>query len=166
MIKHTQIILATFFIVFSVFSCVKKDNNNNESDQMESLTPTDYIHNEFNNKKLMDSLITKFIKYGDTLAYKKARNIYFISDEKTSFIFYSLIMSNKYGFKSSYYDIYYILTTSDKNSLDNKTSKMADYYLLKAYEKGSQDAKKVVEKKFGDLQTFPHSDKYWMDINK
>ena len=135
-----------FVILITVLSCNKNNSKVDIANKEEVITSTGTMNNLLNNKKYMDSLRNKFIAKGDTTAYKEARNIYFIAEEKTGFLFYSLLMSNKYNYKSSCYDIYFILTTSDKNKLDKETSKMAEYYLFKAYKNGSINAKRVIEK--------------------
>lgn len=80
----------------------------------------------------MDSLEKLVLFSGDTMAYNELKGIFYIGEQKvTGLLYYSLIMSNKYNYKRASYDVYDILTYDNK-VLDDKTKKMAIYYLQKS----------------------------------
>src|SRR5437762_2982669 len=81
---------------------------------------------------LMDSLDNRVLNYGDTLAYSELKIIHYVGEQRfTGFLYYALIMSNKYNHKTASKDVYEILTIND-GVLDNKTRKIAEDYLLKS----------------------------------
>jgi hypothetical protein len=56
-------------------------------------------------------------------------------------------MSNKFDYPQAYYDVFTCLTDvylSDLHQIDDKTASMAIDYLLKANERGHQQAKEIV----------------------
>ncbi|WP_269234132.1 hypothetical protein [Flavobacterium flavigenum] len=115
--------------VFLVVSCNKKSNGEIITSDMNSAT---FFREKLYNKKLMDSLNYLVLSKGDTLAYNELKGIHYIGEQKfTGFLYYALIMSNKYNYKVASFDVYDILTT-DKKFLDKKTKKMANEYLLKS----------------------------------
>lgn len=63
----------------------------------------------------MDSLNYLVLSKGDTLAYNELKGIHYIGEQKfTGFLYYALIMSNKYNYKVASFDVYDILTTDKK----------------------------------------------------
>jgi hypothetical protein len=116
------------FFIFLVISCNKKNCNETTI----SNNSVDYFREKLHNKKLIDSLNYLVLNKGDTLAYNQLKGIHYIGEQKfTGFLYYALIMSNKYNYKVASFDVYDILMTNDK-FLDIKTKKMADEYLLKS----------------------------------
>ena len=115
--------------VLSVISCNNKGNSEITTSDNNSAT---YFREKLFNKKLMDSLNYLVLSKGDTLAYNELKGIHYIGEQKfTGFLYYALIMSNKYNYKVASFDVYDILTT-EKKFLDIKTKKMANEYLLKS----------------------------------
>jgi hypothetical protein len=112
-----------------LFSCNKKSNDKIVTSDDNSGS---YFRRKLENKKLMDSLNDLVLSKGDTLAYNELKGIHYIGEQKfTGFLYYALIMSNKYNYKRASFDVYDILTI-DKKVLDEKTKKMADEYLQKS----------------------------------
>lgn len=112
-----------------VISCNKKSSS--EINTFDSNSAS-YFREKLYNKKLMDSLNYLVLSKGDTLAYNELKGIHYIGEQKfTGFLYYALIMSNKYNYKVASFDVYDILTT-EKKFLDEKTKKMANEYLLKS----------------------------------
>src|SRR6188768_3469218 len=71
------------------------------------------------NKELTDSLYNRALHHGDTLAYLNLRMIYYIGGSRTEdFLYYSLIMSNKYNYKPAADDVYFILSGGGDRVLD------------------------------------------------
>ncbi|MBK0369547.1 hypothetical protein [Flavobacterium agrisoli] len=115
-------------IIISVISCNNKEPLKLISDNNSAT----YFREKLFNKKLMDSLNYLVLSKGDTLAYNELKGIHYIGEQKfTGFLYYALIMSNKYNYKVASFDVYDILTT-EKKFLDIKTKKMANEYLLKS----------------------------------
>lgn len=115
-------------LIFLLISCNKKNNDAIVTDD----NSASYFRRKLENKKLLDSLDYLVMSKGDTLAYNELKAIHYIGEQKfTGFLYYALIMSNKYNYKVASYDVYDILTTNEK-FLDKETRRMADEYLLKS----------------------------------
>lgn len=116
-------------LIFLLISCNKKNINETVISDDNSGS---YFRRKLENKKLMDSLNDLVLSKGDTLAYNELKAIHYIGEHKfTGFLYYALIMSNKYNYKVASYDVYDILMV-DKKFLDVKTKKMAEEYLRKS----------------------------------
>ncbi|MFD2942411.1 hypothetical protein [Flavobacterium notoginsengisoli] len=114
--------------IFLLVSCNKKNNTEIVSDSNSGILFREKLHN----KKLIDSLDYLVLSKGDTLAYNELKGIHYIGEQKfTGFLYYALIMSNKYNYKVASFDVYDILTTNEK-ILDKETRSMADEYLIKS----------------------------------
>ncbi|MDP5199874.1 hypothetical protein [Flavobacterium sp. DG2-3] len=114
--------------IFLLISCNKK----NEDVAVTSDNSGSYFRRKLDDKKLMDSLNYLVLNKGDTLAYNELKGIHYIGEQKFSgFLYYALIMSNKYNYKRASFDVYDILMI-DKEFLDEKTKKMAEEYLMKS----------------------------------
>ena len=115
--------------IFLVISCNKKESIDITTSDNNSAS---FFREKLFNKKLMDSLNYLVLTKGDTLAYNELKGIHYIGEQKfTGFLYYALIMSNKYNYEVASFDVYDILTT-DKEFLDDKTKKMAKDYLEKS----------------------------------
>ncbi|CAM3733782.1 hypothetical protein [Flavobacterium chungbukense] len=115
-------------LILLLISCNKKNNAVIVTDD----NSASYFRRKLENKKLMDSLDNLVMSKGDTLAYNELKAIHYIGEQKfTGFLYYALIMSNKYNYKVASYDVYDILTTNEK-FLDKETRRMADEYLIKS----------------------------------
>lgn len=115
-------------LILLLISCNKKNNDAIVTDD----NSASYFRRKLENKKLMDSLDYLVMSKGDTLAYNELKAIHYIGEQKfTGFLYYALIMSNKYNYKIASYDVYDILTTNEK-FLDKETRSMADEYLIKS----------------------------------
>ncbi|MBZ4037618.1 hypothetical protein K6T82_22845 [Flavobacterium sp. 17A] len=115
-------------LIFVLISCNKKNNDPIITDD----NSASYFRRKLENKKLMDSLNDLVLSKGDTLAYNELKAIHYIGEQKfTGFLYYAMIMSNKYNYKVASFDVYDILTI-DKKFLDEKTKKIAEEYLQKS----------------------------------
>ncbi|MBE8723388.1 hypothetical protein [Flavobacterium hungaricum] len=120
--------LIIIIISSGMFSCNKK----NPSEITSSENSGTFFREKLHNKELMDSLDYLVLSKGDTLAYNELKGIHYIGEQKfNGFLYYALIMSNKYNYKRASFDVYDILM-HDEKFLDKKTKKMADEYLLKS----------------------------------
>lgn len=85
---------------------------------------------KLHDSNLIDSLDNLALNKGDTLAYKKLREIYYLGEGRlTGFLFYALVMANKHHYKEASQDVYGILKYRDQ-TLDSTTLKMADEYFV------------------------------------
>ncbi|KAF2341917.1 hypothetical protein [Flavobacterium tistrianum] len=120
---------SVIILISVLFSCNEKNNDVIVTSDDNSGS---YFRRKLENKKLMDSLDYLVLSKGDTLAYNELKAIHYIGEHKfTGFLYYALIMSNKYNYKVASFDVYDILTTNEKY-LDVETRKIADEYLLKS----------------------------------
>ena len=94
------------------------------------------------------NLLKKAILYnGDIKAYNSINTEYLDYAYTEEFLLYAMIMSNKFDYPQAYYDVFTCLTDvylSDLHQIDDKTASMAIDYLLKANERGHQQAKEIV----------------------
>jgi hypothetical protein len=77
------------------------------------------------------------VEAGDTVAYYKISIDFFLADKSKEFLFYALIMANKYNDAQAHYDVYRILTDffdSNIETLDTITKELALYHLKKSKE--------------------------------
>lgn len=153
-------------IVFFVFYACNKKNNNHKNNEYEESTNTFSFYNE----KFMDDVQIEKLKNavqekGDTLAFKELEEIYFNSGHRKEFLYYALFMSNAYNYKQAYYSVYRILHTDFGEEKYKYNDKLANYYLLKAYELGSKNAIYNIEERFPKSK-IPSSKEYWKLIVK
>jgi hypothetical protein len=100
--------------------------------QKKGIDSASLFNEKLNNPELIDSLENLALNQGDTLAYFQLQQIHYIGEQRfTGFLYYALVMSNKYHYKKASYDVYDILTSRD-SSLDDKTKEMANEYLLRS----------------------------------
>ncbi|MGV6944273.1 hypothetical protein [Sphingobacterium kyonggiense] len=111
-----------------------------------SIEKNEFSLNELYNsdvKRLKDSVFFK----GDTLAYD-ALSVYYIDYSIPSeFMFYSLVMANKYKYPQSFYDVFLNICrmyNNDTEQMDDASAKMAIIYLLQASELGHHQAREEV----------------------
>ncbi|MEI3790173.1 MULTISPECIES: hypothetical protein [unclassified Chryseobacterium] len=137
--KINKINLFLSFLLF--FSCNNKnDNYLKKTETLDTVVPfNDSIY------KNADSAI----KRGDTLAYKKAYRYFSVNHYEKEFLYYSITMAHTYDWNQAYFDTYIILTNvNDDKKISNKN--LAEYYLLKSYEKNNRYAKEIVKEIFLD----------------
>lgn len=156
-------IIIFHLLLLIVFSCSKRKESPkslNFSDSINSTTD-DY---RLENYVMADILIKKAIIEGDTSAYKNLSSFYIMKiHRKEDLYFYALLMAEKHHYSKAYWDLFYVLSGSElcfnkKEVLD----KLAVYYLLLAYEGGSNDAKYSVKEIFkGKKIPKSHSFKEW-----
>ncbi len=82
------------------------------------------------------------IQKGDSSAYYELSTQY-LDYGYQDFLFYALIMANKYNYPDAYMDVFDCLTTEYIDSIemmDEETAKMAVDYLFKAYDNNQNQA--------------------------
>lgn len=95
-----------------------------------------------------DELKKAILSKGDTAAYQSLDIAYLDYSYKEEFLLYALVMANKYDYPQAYFDVFFCLTQTFSNNfgnIDETTATMAVDYLLKASEKGHDQAKEMVE---------------------
>jgi hypothetical protein len=118
-----------------------------------------------NNEKERTRLWKAAIDSGDCFAYNKIALAYLMTYREVDLYYYSLIMANKYHCPEAYRTLNSILTheayaSGDRVMLfsnDRNTKNLAFYYLFKAKELGSSQAKNDIELEFGKGKSVPNS---------
>ena len=105
----------------------------------------------------LDSLKNKIFVNGDIDSYNEL-SIAYLEYPDEDFLFWALIMANKYDNAEAYLDVYYTLHDSydcinnNLKEMDEKTKDFALEYLQKSAEKGSSDAREIITNHFPQLQ--------------
>lgn len=150
-----------YLLVIVIFIIACKKENLQESP---NTTPSEEYFDEYHNEVMINDLKEKIIFKGDTTAFWKLADIYMISGHQSEFLYYSLRIAEDYEYHEGYYIAYSILHTDVINPTNENTNKLANYYLLKAYEEGNKSAKRNIKLRFS--KNVPGSREYWLMINK
>lgn len=161
-----QVFIITVCIL--IVSCNKKSNleideKTVKSQTIKTVSTASLYFEDYNNNELIKELTSK-MNNGDTLAYKKLKDIFFYSGHIKEFLYNAILMSDKYNFPSADYDVYTILYSS--RYPEGKSSKLANYYLFKAYEENANHAESTIKERFGKKFKVPKSKAYWIEINQ
>ena len=120
---------------------------------------------------LMRSLSDSAITYGDERAFRRVSNCFMGDAREREFLYYALTMANEHNSSAACYDVFYIIAYSSPKrfeqhltEIDDRTRSLALYYLLRAYELGSDQAKTHVKILFGDTTSLPNAAQYWRDM--
>lgn len=144
------------FFLFFVLSCDKKDDTKQIKN---SVIPSDSFVVDFNNKQLTESLKKSIFK-GDTLAYEKLKEIYYLSGNKNEFFFYSFYMAKNFKHIRAYNDCYFNLKYQYKNENDKFLNRTTEYFLLKTYENMPEKIETSIEEFYGDIKNVPKSSSF------
>lgn len=90
--------------------------------------------------------------------------MYFYSGHSNDFLRIAMIMSNDFNYPQAYHDTYTILKTDVINKANLKSNRLANYYLLKAYELKFDDLESTVKNRFSNYKIIPSSDSYLQEI--
>jgi hypothetical protein len=124
------------FIFLSVLFLAIVSCHNPETEK--DVNSVSYFIEKLSNKELVDSLSDRALNKGDTLAYANLKAIFYIGEQRSSgFLFYALVMSNKYNYCQAYVDVHQILNNNDI-ILDTTTKKISLNYLEKNKVKNCQ----------------------------
>lgn len=117
----------------------------------------------------LNTMLEKGINNGDTIAYDKAFAYVMQNGGYTEFYYYALLMANKHNYNKAYHSLFILLTREGKKvngidiySSDEKTQRLANYYLLKSYELGYKSAYPTLENIFGS--NIPNSEHYLCEV--
>ena len=134
MYKNFKILILFFFI-----SSCKPDLKTRSQNDTGTKNDTGYLYQI--SSDTLSMLFDKSILAGDTDSYNALRLYYFIRNQFSEFLNYSLLMANKHHYNKAHYDVYYILTNPrwGGNILDTATKAMSDHYLLESRKLGYKD---------------------------
>lgn len=152
-INSIRINILKIVILLSIVSCNK---TNKEAEEFSISTPELY-REDFRNEKLTDSL-KSLIHKGDTIAYEKLKEIYYLSGYKKEFFFYSYYMAKNFKYVEAFGDCYSSLKYTQNDSSDIVLNKITEYFLLKAYEKKPKSFESSVEEIYPEKINIPKSD--------
>jgi len=135
--SKSYITLFILFVSIITLSCTKKVDQKSEVITI-------------NNTRPINELKDLVLKKGDTIAYDELGTAFLNEKHEEEYLVYSLIMANKYKYKSAYYYVYDCLLLPfdrDKIEVDEKTKALALEYLLKGVELNEHQAMSAL----GDL---------------
>jgi hypothetical protein len=148
-----------------ILSCgEKKEAKDNEESKNEkdAITQTEDTGMRMSNSKRI-TLLSEAITKGDTSAYNELATYHIFTGRGPEFLYHSIIMANKYDHARAYFVVYLILAQplnyQTFDSLGERTKIIAYYYLLKASEKGDNNAFYTAQDIFGKNKV-PKSSKY------
>jgi hypothetical protein len=136
--KTINIFIATM-LLFVVSGCETKENVHNTAEIERSM-------NQLNVN--INTLKEAVLNYGDTSAYERLSVAYLDYSVQEEFLFYAMIMANRFDYPQAYFDVYFCLTQAfsrDISKIDDRSAQLAIEFLLKAYEKEHHQAKDIVE---------------------
>jgi hypothetical protein len=154
----SKLLIMGIIIICCFTFCQEKE----QKEIAEEVSPSESYLEEFNNQKKVRNLLNKIVVNGDIVSYKELKNIYSYSNHGDDFLYYSLVMAENFKFSEAYFDAFIILKTDKIDSTNTKTNKLANYYLLKANERGVKEAKYFLNKRFGKISELPKSEEYWV----
>ena len=120
-INSIRIKILKIVILLSIVSCNK---TNKEAEEFSISTPELY-REDFRNEKLTDSL-KSLIHKGDTIAYEKLKEIYYLSGYKKEFFFYSYYMAKNFKYVEAFGDCYSSLKYTQNDSSDIVLNKITE----------------------------------------
>lgn len=150
-------------------SCKVEDKNNSQieefkdtADSSEVLYSTPSVYSDLlkdtddHVEKLRKAIHTK----GDTVAFHKLEEIYFLSGNKNEFLYDAQLMAHQYQYHGAFYSCYMIFSLHSNYSPEKFNSLYANYSLLRANElsngKYSSQINEVLKN-----QQIPTSKAYW-----
>ncbi|MCY1241096.1 hypothetical protein D3C87_142580 [compost metagenome] len=154
-------LLALILISSSFTYCVQHKNDSKE--MIQAISPGETYLKKFNNQEARDSLLTNIYIKGDSASYKELKDIYFLSGHTDDFLAPAMIMANDYNYHEAFEDVYRILHNV---KTDSKSNKLADYYLLRAYEIDSIKSNFLMKERFGKAFPKRNSNEYWKTIHE
>lgn len=124
---------------------------------------TKETNSDFENKELINNLLNNALERGDTIAYQELFEDYIFAGHYEDFFCTTIKMINRHeNFSQPYFDAYYLLTYGEFNF--NSRKKLSYYFLIKAYEKGNQDAISVVLYKKHENEDIVINSDYYKNI--
>ena len=160
--KKVLTFLSISLIVSIFFSCKQKKekvqdlkkNVEMKKGHKEGVSASAQVEDLVANEKERTRLWKAAIDSGNRRAYNKIANAYLMGYQESALYYYSLIVANKYHYPEAYLYMNDVLTHEASTgdlviiSDDEATQNLALYYLFKARELGSKDAKESIERHF------------------
>jgi hypothetical protein len=137
--KLYKVIIASITISIITISC--NNNKNNSYSAKEEIFSMNQAQRDV-------SEIKDEVRKGNIESYKELQTIY-LNYSSENFLFWALLMANKYKYPPAYLDAFHVLVNSSVgnieniNMMDNETEKMALYFLEKACDKNVAGAKEI-----------------------
>ena len=156
-ISWVKNITLNIIFIIAIFSCKKNANIENKTNKDYSISTHELYREDFRNEKLTDSL-KSLIHKGDTIAYEKLKEIYYLSGYEKEFFFYSYYMAKNFNYVEALGDCYSSLKYTQNDSSDIVLNKITEYFLLKAYEKKPKSFESSVEEIYPEKINIPKSD--------
>ncbi|SHI64969.1 hypothetical protein [Flavobacterium terrae] len=156
--------LKVLILISILYSCNKKDKIE-RSEYEEKSNTFSFYNKEFINANKIENLKKTIEIKGDTIAFLELEEIYFNSGHRDEFLYYAIFMANAYDYSGAYYTCYKILHTDFGKEKYKMNDKLANYYLLKANEKGSKSSTYNIKERFPNGK-IPSSEEYWKSIIK
>lgn len=129
--------------------CKRLINSNKNIEQIDSLG-TIKIIGQIPELPIQDRVLIDEIKKGSKLCYEIFKIRKYMQGQEYEMLLYALIMSNKYNYKSAYWDVYKYIwliynykqdeELNDLANLDPYAKSLAEYYFNKALEFGDKRA--------------------------
>lgn len=146
-----------------IYSCTEHKKTEIEDNNI--TTNHSYI-SAFHDKKIMDKLKENVINSGDTIAFMQLRDNYFLGGENPNdFLYYAMYMAENYKYSKAYSTVYTLLRTDVITPVNERTNKIANYYLLKAYEDGDKTTIYTIIARGLRNSEIQKSEQYWDSFN-
>jgi hypothetical protein len=149
-------------LICILFSCNNKkvEKQNNIAKPEESSNTVSFYNKKYRDFDKMEALKKAIKSKGDTIAFIELEEIYFNSRHGEEFLYYAIFMANAYNYSGGYMAVYRILHTDFGAEKYQLNDRLANYYLLKAYELGNRSASFSIEDRFYNVR-IPTSKEYW-----
>lgn len=168
-------LLGTFCLFLISLFCFQSCNNEKKKD--ENAKPKQ--SSSKNKTCRIDSLKQNVLMNGDHRAYEELFNDIFVDDSQEYFLFWALIMSNKYNDPVASLDVFYSIATCqfslgrgsdvcyknidgveiiDLDHLDSTSREMALSYLKKAVDLNNPEAMRIMGEYYQTGEYFPKDD--------
>lgn len=129
------IVIITFFYLAA---CNQKSEKESRSIEKSINQPT----------RSMSELKKMVLTKGDEDAYYELKMAYLDYEYPEEFLLHAMTMANKYDNAQAYFDVYDCfvgINRLDITKIDEETASLAIYYLIKASEKGHEQAQEIVK---------------------
>ena len=156
--KKFILIILTILVISS---CQKQPERSDES----PIFISGNFFEDFNDEQMIKTLSGKIIA-GDTIAYAALKEIYFNSGHSKEFLYYSITMANNFQYYDAYFTTYIILRTDIIDSTNVASNKIANDYLLKAFELGHKDANYEMKDRFPESNNLESGNNLLNHTNK
>lgn len=153
-----------FLILFICLSACNKYDNikilNDEADSSTEINTHEFYYKKFYDENRSKNLAKKIIREGDTVAFEELKEVYYNSENKREFLYYSVFMANTYNYNYAFYTCYSLLMTDIITEQNKVNNIQANYYLLKSYELGYKKDLYALKQRFDTLKELPNSKEY------